>query len=60
MTKYSNYPNEMNFLKNKTFYDKINFKIKDKKFIEAIALFLGNNYSFKLSYLKNIFLKLIN
>ena len=58
--KYKNYSNEINFLEKKVFYDKINYKIKDKKFIEAINFFLNNNLSLKLSYLKNIFMRFIN
>ena len=58
--EYNNYPNEIDFLKKKVFYDKINFKIKNKKFTEAIIIFLKNNYNFKLSYLKNIFSRFVD
>lgn len=59
-SKYKNYLNEINFLEKKVFYDKINFKIKDKKFVEAINFFLNNSLNLKLSYIKNIFMRLIN
>ena len=53
---FDKYQNEINFLKNHIFYDKLNFLIKKKKFIKAIIFFLNGKINFKLNYVKNIFL----
>ena len=53
------YQNEINFLKYKILYDKINFSLKDKNYLKSLKLFFGNNLSAKLYYLKNILLRII-
>jgi len=53
------YQNEINFLKYKILYDKINFNLKDRNYLESMKLFFGNNLSAKLYYLKNILLRII-
>jgi len=57
---FVNYQNEIIFLKNRIFYDKLNFLIKKKKFIKACVVFLKININFKLNYLINIFLWFFN
>jgi len=57
---FDNYQNEINFLKNRIFYDKLNFLIKKKKLIKAIIFFLKSNIIFKFNYVKHIFLWFFN
>ena len=57
---FFNYQNEINFLKNRIFYDKLNFLVKKKNFIKATIIFFKININFKLNYIKNIFLFFFN
>ena len=51
------YKEEINFLKNKSIYDKINFNLKDRKYNDAIRLFAKNSLSSKYYYLRNILMR---
>lgn len=57
---YKNYFKEISFLKNKVFYDNINFKIKKKKIFKAILFFLKSNLNQKINYFKSLYSNLIN
>lgn len=59
-SNYNKYQFEINFLKRRVYCEKINLNIKNKNFINALNIFHTGNINFKLSYFKNVFLKLYN
>ena len=59
MLNYKKYYKEIIFVKKKIFIDQLNFKIKKKKILEAIIIFLKSELSFKLSYIKYFIIRFV-